>query len=44
MTTPNPEFNDNINDEFDTDPTWNKEFWKAKPQPWECILNHFGVK
>jgi hypothetical protein len=24
-------------DTFDTDPTWNKEYWKTKPEPWVVV-------
>jgi hypothetical protein len=25
---------------FDTDPCWNKEFWKTKPEPWVVFQAH----
>lgn len=22
---------------YDTDPTWNKDYWKSKPAPWHVV-------
>lgn len=24
--------------DFDTDPSWNKDFWKTKPDPWVVFV------